>query len=73
MEGISTSEPRLISMMWTGGDLNPGPRRCQRRDHSRLIYPPNPIPNKKAIKYYAKNIFKPEIPKVSLQKLEMGR
>ena len=38
---------------WTGGDLNPGPRRCQRRDHSRLIYPPKPIPNKKAIKHFA--------------------
>jgi hypothetical protein len=25
---------------WTGRDLNPGPPRCQRGDHTRLIYPP---------------------------------
>jgi hypothetical protein len=25
---------------WTGRDLNPGPPRCQRGDHARLIYPP---------------------------------
>jgi post-segregation antitoxin (ccd killing protein) len=26
---------------WTGRDLNPRPPRCQRGDHSKLIYPPN--------------------------------
>ena len=26
---------------WTGRDLNPRPPRCQRGDHTRLIYPPN--------------------------------
>ena len=25
---------------WTGRDLNPRPPRCQRGDHTRLIYPP---------------------------------
>ena len=29
------------NLWWTGRDLNPRPRRCQRRDHSRLIYPPS--------------------------------
>ena len=28
------------SWWWTRGDLNPRPRRCQRRDRSRLIYSP---------------------------------
>ena len=32
---------REIVLWWTGRDLNPRPRRCQRRDHSRLIYPPS--------------------------------
>ena len=26
---------------WTGRDLNPRPPRCQRGDHSKLIYPPS--------------------------------
>jgi post-segregation antitoxin (ccd killing protein) len=25
---------------WTGRDLNPRPQRCQRCDHTKLIYPP---------------------------------
>ena len=28
-------------VQWTGRDLNPRPPRCQRGDHSMLIYPPN--------------------------------
>ncbi len=31
----------IAKQWWTGRDLNPRPRRCQRRDHSKLIYPPN--------------------------------
>ena len=31
---------KTLKTWWTGRDLNPRPRRCQRRDHSRLIYPP---------------------------------
>jgi hypothetical protein len=27
--------------LWTGRDLNPGPPRCQRGDHTRLIYRPS--------------------------------
>ena len=32
---------------WTGRDLNPGPPRCQRGDHTRLIYPPRSFSQKR--------------------------
>jgi post-segregation antitoxin (ccd killing protein) len=34
----SGSSPKKVQ--WTGRDLNPRPPRCQRGDHSKLIYPP---------------------------------
>ena len=51
--GNLTRETLVQRDKWTGRDLNPRPRRCQRRDHSRLIYPPKLLRNKKTIKFIA--------------------
>jgi hypothetical protein len=41
---------------WTGRDLNPRPPRCQRGDHSKLIYPPTAFV---AMKGIGQDSFKP--------------
>ncbi len=48
----SSKQRSIVKQWWTGRDLNPRPQRCQRCDHSRLIYPPKHLPNKKTIKHY---------------------
>jgi hypothetical protein len=40
---LEVNEPKsgpIVKQWWTGRDLNPRPQRCQRCDHSKLIYPP---------------------------------